>query len=47
MDSPLALLVMATVHPSSVLRAQTDEDRRRAMDEFVADLRVLAKKLST
>lgn len=46
-DSPLAPLVMATVHPSSVLRAQTDEDRRRAMDEFVADLRVLAEKLSS
>jgi DNA polymerase len=45
-DSPLAPLVMATVHPSSVLRAQTDEDRRRAMDDFVADLKVLAEKLS-
>jgi DNA polymerase len=44
-NSPLAPLVMATVHPSSVLRAQTDDDRRRAMDEFVADLRVLAEKL--
>jgi DNA polymerase len=45
--SPLAPLVMATVHPSSVLRAQTDEDRRRAMEEFVDDLRVLAEKLSS
>jgi DNA polymerase len=45
-DSPLAPLVMATVHPSSVLRAQADEDRRRAMEDFVADLRVLARKLS-
>jgi uracil-DNA glycosylase family protein len=45
-ESPLAPLVMATVHPSSVLRAQTDEDRRRAMEDFVADLRVLARKLS-
>jgi uracil-DNA glycosylase family protein len=34
-DSPLAPLVMATVHPSSVLRAQTDEERQRAMEEFV------------
>jgi DNA polymerase len=47
LDSPLAPLVMATVHPSSVLRAQADEDRRRAMDEFVADLRVLVEKLSS
>jgi DNA polymerase len=44
--SPLAPLVMATVHPSSVLRAQTDEERRQAMEEFVADLSVLAEKLS-
>jgi uracil-DNA glycosylase family protein len=44
-DSPLAPLVMATVHPSSVLRAQTDEERQRAMEEFVADLRTLVKRL--
>jgi len=44
-DSPLAPLVMATVHPSSVLRAQTDEERHRAMEEFVADLRTLAEQL--
>jgi uracil-DNA glycosylase len=44
-ESPLAPLVMATVHPSSVLRAQTNEDRHRAMEEFVADLRTLAKGL--
>jgi DNA polymerase len=46
-DSSLAPLVMATVHPSSVLRSRTDEDRRRAMEEFVADLRVLADELSS
>ena len=45
-ESPLAPLVMATVHPSSVLRAQTDDERRVAMEAFVADLRTLAKKLS-
>ena len=45
-ESPLAPVVMATVHPSSVLRAQTDEERRVAMEAFVADLRTLAKKLS-
>jgi uracil-DNA glycosylase family protein len=44
-DSPLAPLVMATVHPSSVLRAQTDEERQQAMEEFVADLRTLVKRL--
>jgi uracil-DNA glycosylase family protein len=46
-ESPLAPLVMATVHPSSVLRAQTDEERRRAMEEFVADLTTLAQRLSS
>ena len=45
-ESPLAPLVMATVHPSSVLRARTDEERHLAMEGFVADLRTLAKKLS-
>jgi uracil-DNA glycosylase len=45
LDSPLAPLVMATVHPSSVLRAQTDEERRQAMEAFVEDLRLLAKRL--
>ena len=44
-DSPLAPLVIATVHPSSILRAQTDEERQQAMEEFVADLKVLAKRL--
>ena len=44
-DSPLAPLVIATVHPSSILRAQTDEERHQAMEEFVADLKVLAKQL--
>ena len=31
--------VMATVHPSSVLRARTPEERRRQRAQFVADLR--------
>jgi uracil-DNA glycosylase family protein len=37
--SPLAPHVLATVHPSSILRGRPD-DRRRARDAFVADLRV-------
>lgn len=45
-ESPLAPVVMATVHPSSVLRARTDEERHQAMEELVADLRTLAKRLS-
>jgi uracil-DNA glycosylase family protein len=35
--SALAQLVVATVHPSSILRAQTSQDREREMDAFVAD----------
>jgi DNA polymerase len=44
-ESDLAPLVMATVHPSSVLRAQTDKERHRAMEMFVEDLRTLARRL--
>jgi DNA polymerase len=38
--SGLAPFVMATVHPSSILRAPDDENRRREMERFVHDLRV-------
>jgi DNA polymerase len=37
--SPLAPAVIATVHPSSILRAQDDEAREQAMQAFVEDLR--------
>jgi len=37
--SPLASHVMATVHPSSILRARNDTAREREMKLFVADLR--------
>ena len=37
-ESPLAPLVTATIHPSSILRADTDEDRRVAFDGLVHDL---------
>jgi DNA polymerase len=37
--SSLAPYVTATVHPSSILRQRTDEERERAMASFVADLR--------
>jgi DNA polymerase len=40
------LLFLATVHPSSILRATDGEARRRAMDEFVADLRSAAALLA-
>jgi DNA polymerase len=37
--SPLAPLVTATVHPSSILRAPSDEARRVETERFVEDLR--------
>jgi uracil-DNA glycosylase family protein len=40
-----ALYVLATVHPSSILRAPTDGDREREMLHFVEDLRVVAEFL--
>lgn len=39
--------VLATVHPSSILRAPDDESRRQARVEFVADLREAASFLHT
>jgi len=44
-ESSLAPLVMATVHPSSILRARDDESRRQEMERFVADLRKLVGAL--
>jgi uracil-DNA glycosylase len=44
-ESELAPYVVATVHPSSILRQETDEDRATAMKDFVADLKVVAKLL--
>jgi uracil-DNA glycosylase len=43
--SSLAPLVMATVHPSSILRARDDDARHEEMARFVADLKKLARKL--
>jgi len=41
--SPLAPTVMATVHPSSILRAPDDEQRRAARQAFVEDLKKVAQ----
>jgi uracil-DNA glycosylase family protein len=38
-------LALATVHPSSILRAPDDETRAREFDAFVSDLRVAASVL--
>ena len=41
-ESPLAPRVIATVHPSSILRAADEDARREQMREFVDDLRKVA-----
>jgi DNA polymerase len=41
----LAAFIMGTVHPSSILREREDDARARAMDSFVADLKVAASLL--
>ncbi|HXU39317.1 MAG TPA: UdgX family uracil-DNA binding protein [Blastocatellia bacterium] len=42
LESPLAPLVMATVHPSSILRAPDEDTRRTEMRRFVDDLKKIA-----
>ena len=44
--SPLAERVVATVHPSAILRAPDDETRHAEMRAFVRDLRAVAKLLA-
>ncbi len=43
--SDLAPVVTATVHPSSILRAPDDLAREQAYEEFVRDLRMVARQL--
>jgi uracil-DNA glycosylase family protein len=45
LDSKLAEYVLATVHPSSILRARTADERHEQMEAFVADLREVAQVL--
>jgi DNA polymerase len=44
-DSDLAELVTITTHPSAILRAQDDAERKDAMEQFVADLETVARWL--
>jgi uracil-DNA glycosylase family protein len=44
--SELAPHVLATVHPSSILRSRTAEEREASFDAFVTDLKVVAKLLA-
>ena len=44
--SPLAPRVLATVHPSSILRAPDDETRRLEMRRFIEDLKKVAEAIA-
>jgi len=46
LESTLAAYVMATVHPSSILRAPDDEMRRLEYRRFVDDLKKLSRVIS-
>jgi len=43
--SPLAPFVTATVHPSSILRAPSDEARHAETERFIADLKKIKKAI--
>ena len=45
-DSTLATFVTATVHPSSILRAPSDDARHEEMQRFIDDLKKIWKALS-
>jgi uracil-DNA glycosylase family protein len=45
LESDLAPAVSVTVHPSSILRIEDDEERRAAREELVADLAKIAERL--
>ena len=39
-------VTVATIHPSAILRARGEDERRAEMEGFIADLRVAAKELA-
>jgi len=43
LPTPLAKHAVATIHPSSILRQQTEAERRREMEQFIEDLKVAAR----
>jgi uracil-DNA glycosylase len=45
-DTELAPVVVATIHPSSILRQRTDEERYAEREGFVRDLGVVARALT-
>jgi DNA polymerase len=47
LESSLAPIVLATVHPSSLLRAPDEETRHRETARFIGDLRLVARHLQS
>jgi DNA polymerase len=45
-QSALAPLMLATVHPSALLRAPDEDTRRRETERFIDDLRLVARRLT-
>lgn len=45
LQSEIAPNVLATVHPSAILRAPDDESRHEEMGRFIADLKVVAAEI--
>ena len=45
-ESPLASVVTATIHPSAILRARDEEERGAMRAMMVADLGVVAERLN-
>jgi uracil-DNA glycosylase family protein len=45
LQSTIAPFVLATVHPSAILRAQDDNTRHEEMRKFVEDLKVVAEEI--
>lgn len=45
LSSDIAPHVIATVHPSSILRAPDDESRHEEMRKFIADLKMVARHI--
>jgi DNA polymerase len=46
LESELAPHVVATVHPSSILRQRSEDERQSAMADLVSDLKVVARLLA-
>jgi uracil-DNA glycosylase len=45
-DTGIAPVVVATIHPSAILRQRTDEERQAEREAFAADLAVVARVLA-